>query len=453
MKIAIAGAGKLGFKTMEMLLGGDNEVTVIDKDNEVLQRLSSNYDIMTVCGNAKQAFLLEDMDINTYDYILASTDNDEKNIVIASLAKRLGCRNAIARLRDPEHMRQYEFVKEVFNIDSVINPDLAISREIYRYLVEKYTLSNGIFVTGNVVMIEFPADKLPEVVNKPILDIKKLIGDILVVAVSRNGKIIIPRGELVINKEDTLYIAGVQKDITRIRKRVHVAGRFTDLHTVMIAGGGKTAHYLSRSLSEYGAAVKLIESDKARCQYLSANLDNVLVLHGDATDIELLKEENLSEMDAFVSVTGYDEENLLLALMAKQSGVEDVIAKISRENYGGLIESMGVDMALNPIVISANHILRFVQGNRLIIFSRLIQGQAEFFEFVADEDMMLVNKPIAQLNLPKGVIIAAIHRKSKVIIPNGNTEIEEGDHVLALCLLSEVSEFEKHFRIRKGFFG
>jgi trk system potassium uptake protein TrkA len=221
----------------------------------------------------------------------------------------------------------------------------------------------------------------------------------------------------------------------------------------MIAGGGKTALYLSRSLAEYGAAVKLIESDKARCQYLSTNLENVLVLHGDATDIELLNDENLSEMDAFVSATGYDEENLLLALMAKQSGVEDVIAKISRENYSSLIESMGVDMALNPITISANHILRYIQGSRLIIFSRLIQGQAEFFEFVADEDMILVNKRIAHLNLPKGVIIAAIHRESKVIIPNGNTEIAEGDHVLALCLLSEVSEFEKLFRIRKGLFG
>jgi trk system potassium uptake protein TrkA len=210
--------------------------------------------------------------------------------------------------------------------------------------------------------------------------------------------------------------------------------------------------YLARLLSEYGASVKLIEVRKARCQYLSANLENVLVLHGDATDVSLLEDEDFGEMDAFVSVTGYDEENLLLALMAKQRGIEDVIAKISRESYTGLIESMGIDMALNPVDISASYMLRLIQGSQLIVFSQLIQGQAEMIEFIADDDMMLADRPISELGLPDGVIIAAIHRGSEVIIPTGDTEIEEGDRVIIFCLLSEVTDLEKLLRIRKGFF-
>ncbi|MDR1574059.1 MAG: NAD-binding protein, partial [Clostridiales Family XIII bacterium] len=220
----------------------------------------------------------------------------------------------------------------------------------------------------------------------------------------------------------------------------------------MIAGGGKVGLYLARLLSEFGIAVKIIESDKQRCQYLSSHLENVLILHGDATDIALLEEEGFAETDAFVSATGYDEENLLLALMAKQRGVEDVIAKISRESYYGLIESMGIDMVMNPVDISAGYMLRIIQGSELIVFSKLIQGQAELIEFIADENMMLADKPISELGLPNGVIIASIHRGGDVIIPTGSTEIEEGDRVLIFCLLSEVSDLEKLLRFRRGLF-
>ncbi|MDR2771786.1 MAG: NAD-binding protein, partial [Clostridiales Family XIII bacterium] len=182
------------------------------------------------------------------------------------------------------------------------------------------------------------------------------------------------------------------------------------------------------------------------------HLENVLVLHGDATDIALLEDEGFAETDAFVSATGYDEENLLLALMAKQHGIEDVIAKISRESYYGLIESMGIDMVMNPVDISAGYMLRIIQGSELIVFSKLIQGQAELIEFIADENMMLADKPISELGLPNGVIIASIHRGGKVIIPTGDTEIEEGDRVLIFCLLSEVSDLEKLLRFRRGLF-
>ena len=219
----------------------------------------------------------------------------------------------------------------------------------------------------------------------------------------------------------------------------------------MIAGGGKTGYYLADKLSEFGVAVKLIEKDKARCYYLSTQLDDVMVLHGDATDTALLDEENLDEMDAFVAATGLDEENLLLALIAKQADVEDVISKVSRQNYKNLIEQMGIDMVLNPLDIVTSTILRYIQGSKRIIASLLIQGQAEIMEIIASDDMKLANTPLKNVKLPDGVLIAAIHRGAEVIIPNGDTRIRENDKVTIFCLLSDVGELEKLMTEKKSF--
>jgi trk system potassium uptake protein TrkA len=408
---------------------------------------------MSVTGNGKEVSLLKEIGIASYDYLIATTDRDEKNIVIASLAKKLGAGKVIARLRDPEHMRQRAFIMDSFAIDCVTNPDLGIAEEINKYLVEKYTLSNGVFYAGRVSMLEFVAGKIPEVVGLTTKEAERIFQGARIVAVSKNGKVIIPGSEAVsVRSDDSLYVVGERERIDRLSKKVFERGRYTDIQKVMIAGGGKAGLYLASMLEEYGASVKIIDSDKARCQYLSTRLHNVLILHGDATDTDLLREENFEDMDAFVSVTGFDEENLLLALMAKQAGIEDVIAKISRESFGSLIESMGVDMALNPVDISANHILRFLQGSK-IISSQIIQGQAELIQIAIEDDMVLSDKPLARLKLPAGMTVAAIQRGSKVIIPDENTKVEEGDRVIILSLLSDAFDLEKLLRIRQGVFG
>jgi trk system potassium uptake protein TrkA len=277
----------------------------------------------------------------------------------------------------------------------------------------------------------------------------------LVIGISRNGKVIIPHGDAVIQEEDFLYVVGEKTPIMELDSKVHLKGKYTDLQRVMIIGGGKTGLYLAQKLSEFGIAVKIVEVSKERCHYLATHLDDVMVLHGDGTDMGLLESENLDEMDAFVTTTGYDEENLLLALMAKQRGIEDVIAKISRESYSGLIEKMGVDMVLNPLNITASNILRFVQGSKRILSSQLIQGQAEIMEIIAGHHMAILDTPLKELNLPDGTIIAAIHRGTNVIIPNGETKIIEGDRVLIMCLLSELSTLEKLMRstTHLGIFG
>ncbi|NLT48615.1 MAG: Trk system potassium transporter TrkA [Clostridiales bacterium] len=449
MKVAIVGAGKLGLNVTEALMGSGYEVMLIDKDPVLLQKVSNQFDLLTVTGNAKDLDLLRRVNIHTYNYLVAVTDNDEKNMAICSFAKKLGCAEVIARVRDPEYVNQLDFIKEAMNIDYIVNPDLSIANEIYKYLVEKYTLTNGYFSAGLISIIEFTSDSLPIVIGKKICEIGKMLDNMLVVAISRNGKIIVPRGDTEVLDEDFLYVLGTDEKVLKLKNIVHAKAQYTDLQKVMIAGGGKIGYYLARQLADVNVSVKIIEIDKARCEYLSEHLNNVLVLHGDATDLSLLEDENMDEMDAFVTVTGFDEENLLLALIANQKNIEDVVAKVSRKSYADLIEKMGISMAINPLDMTATEVLRFIQGSKRILFSKMIQGQAEFIEVMATKNMRLTDLPLSKLKIPEGIIIAAVHRGEEAIIPNGDTIIEEGDKVIVFFLLSQLQNLEKFFQTRK----
>ena len=446
MKVAIAGAGKLGHKIANALIGGDHDVTVIDKNDETLHKLASQLDVMTLNANAKQASVLQDIHIGSYDYLIACTDDDEKNIVIASFAKNLGCSSVIARVRDPEHMHQIDFIRETMNIDLVINPDLGITTEIYKYLVEKYSLTNGIFSTGRASLLEFRVDKMPHLIGLDMIGVNSELPGMLVVAISRKGKVIVPHGNDVLQSRDLIYVIGQRADILELSKRVLEKGKYTDLQKVMIIGGGKTGLFLAQKLADFNISVKIIERSKERCYYLAEHLDDVIILHGDGTDINLLEEENIDDMDALVTATGFDEDNLLLALMAKNRGVDDVIAKVSRGIYTDMVSQMGVDMALNPQDIAVAQVLRVVQGKKRVVSSQLIQGQAEIMEFIVDDRMKIREKPLKKMELPSGVLIAAIHRGQELIIPGGETVLQTGDRVIIVCLLSDIVELEKILR-------
>ena len=443
MKVAIVGAGKLGMKVAEALLGGDHSVTIIDTNEAWTEKINSILDVMTVNANAKEVKVLKSIGISSYDFLITTTGDDEANIVIAAFAKKLGCSKVIARVRDPEHMQQISFIKDLMNIDYIVNPDLGITVEIYKYLAEKYTLSNGIFTSGDASLLEFYVSKRPELVGVSMRQISSYLPNMLVVAISRFGKVIIPHGDTTIQDEDIVYVIGEKEPIQKLAEKVHEKGKYTDLQKVMIIGGGKTGFYLAGMLSEFGAAVKIIEKSKDRCHYLSTHLDDVMILHGDATDLDLLEEENLDGMDAVVTATGFDEDNLLLALTAKQHKVEDVIAKVSRTSYVEIISAMGIDMALNPLDITANDIIRYVQSSRTVVSSQLIQGQAEIVEVIATSHMKIIDEPLKNLELPDTFLVAAIHRGNKLIIPTGDTIIREDDRVIIISLISDLKVTEK----------
>ncbi len=448
MNIAIIGGGKLGIKVCEALVGGDYSITIVDTNDALLDRLSQQFDVMTVNEDARDINVLKEIGINKFQYVLVATGRDETNLVIGGFAKKLGCHRVIVRVRDPEYMKHFEFIRTSMGIDYIVNPDFAITMEIYKYLSEKYTLNNGVFTSGRIALIEFKAKRKKELIGLKMPEVRRLMPDMLIAAISRNGKVIIPHGNDEIREDDAVYVVGEKSEIMELNKKVHVKGKYTDLQKVMIIGGGKTGYYLAQRLADFGASVKLVEQSKERCQYLSTRIPNVMILHGDGTDMDMLEEENIDEMDAFVTATGYDEQNLLLALTAKQKGIEDVISKISRESYSGLIEEMGVDMVLNPLDITAAYIFSIIQGEKRVISSMLVQGQAEIIEVVATPGMKMVGDTLQNLNLPKGVLIASIYRQGEVIIPDGNARIKDGDRVIMFSLLSDIADLEKLMKIR-----
>lgn len=442
MKVAIAGAGKLGVTVTEALLGGGHDITVIDKDDALIQKIASRFDVLTEAADAKRIGTLRGIGIDEYDLLISVVADDDTNIVICAFAKKLGCPKTIARVRTPEHAEQIDFIKNAMNIDHIVNPDMACASEIYKYLVEKYTLADGCYTADGVSILEFEIEKVPGLAGRETRQAAQTLGGLLIGAISRSGKIIIPDGSTALKAGDTLYVIGLERDIKDLAHSVHDRKRYTDLSRVMIAGGGNIGYYLAKKLSAFGVSVKIIEADRARCEYLTARLDNVLVLHGDATDLNLLYEENLEGMDAFVAVTGFDEENLLLAQLARQQGVEDTVAKVSRKSYSALIETLGVTMTINPMDICATDMLRFIQKSGIVIFSQLIQGQADFTEIWAEKDMPVTHKKLTDLDVPEGVLIAAVHRGERILIPDGSTQIQDGDRVLILSLLSSVPSLE-----------
>lgn len=446
MKIAILGAGKLGIRIAKALLDGDYEITLVDTKKDKLNQLSQMYDFLPIVGDVKNIDTLKEMEIQNYDFSFSCTTSDEVNIISASFAKALGCKMVAARVRDPDHMNQTDLLREHFKIDLVLNPDLLITSEIYRYLTDKYSLSNGIYSFKNISLIEFEAHKHPKLIGKNLIEFRTVMEDMIMVGISRNGKMIIPHGQDIIQDNDLLYVVGETTRVHALAKKTLLTRRKERVKKVMIIGGGKTGYYLAKRLSEYGAYVKIVEISKSRCNYLSNKLDKVMIINGNGADISLLEEENIDEMDAFITATGYDEENLLLALSAKTRGVEDVISKVSHESYKGLIEKLGIDVVLNPLDITASAILRRIRGAKRVLSSVLLQGQAELMEVYAQEGMRMINVPLKDFDLPDYIIIATIIRGGKTIIPDGNTKIIPGDRVIIVCNLSGIDYVEKLFK-------
>lgn len=449
MKIAIIGAGKLGIKIAESLSSSNHQITIVDINPAVIQKINNQMDIMAIYENGLDLEFYREIDIKSYDFLIALTDYDEKNILITALVKKMGCKKVIARVRDPEYMDELEFIKHSLDIDAIINPDRIISYEIFRHLMHRYKDCNEFFTGGSIGMMEIAADSIPKLLDKTILEASKVLPNVLFVAISRKSQVIIPKSQVEILAGDIIYVLGKKQDLVGLTGIIKENDAATGIEKVMIMGGGKTGYYLSSLLSKANVAVKIIEKDLRRCEYLSQQLDDVLVLHGDATDTALLEEENISGMDAFVTATGYDEDNLLLALMGKQYGVKESIAKLSKKSYQNIPEKLGIDMTLNTLDITASSILRIIQGSDFISASFFLQGQAEVIELIAQKNMRITGRHLRDIEFPEGVLIALIIRDNNAIIPDGETQIMDQDHVVIFCMLSDVEALEKLLQSNK----
>lgn len=452
MKVLIVGIGKLGYHLAESFSQKGNDVIAMDRDREALQKAEEHMDVLTMLHNGFEIEALKEAHIKDLDLTVAVTDDDETNILIAFIAKRLGAKKAIARVRNPEYDKQAEFLRAEMDIDRIINPELATAREIFRYLTGGLPFHTEVFEASGVMMADMHAGALPDIIEKPIRDLG-IPRSLLIAAIVRDGKVIIPHGQTVIEKEDTLYLLGSSDTISSFYASHAAGGTRKPVESVTILGGGRLAYYLSVSLLAKGMPVRIIEIDKARCQYLAERLRNALIIHGDATDINLLREEGVFDSDAVVSVTGYDEENLLIGLMCKQSGAGRVIAKVSRPGFVPVIEKFGIDMAVNPVLITAADIIRYVQGGNIRSLTMIAGGKAELTELVIQHGSHVLDDSLGNLNLPQGMIVGTVFRNGKVIIPDGSTRLEEGDKVLIFAAQADRLKLDRFFAPhRKGLF-
>lgn len=449
MKVMIVGAGKLGQKLAESLVTEDIDVTLVDHNTEVLERINEYLDVLTVNASGVDISILKELDIKNYDLLVACTKGDETNTVICSLGKRLGCKQTIARIRNPEYMKQLDFVKKEMGIDHIINPELETAKAMEKYLLKSSSFYTGDFAKGKVTMVDFNISRNEDFVGKYIKNLQNFDG-FLITAISRNGKIIIPNGSTELIEDDIIHVIGKSADIARLSTRFEKDVNRKQVEKVMILGGGKVGFYLAERLTKANISVTIIEQDKKRCQDLAEKLDNLLVIHGDGTDIHLLEEEKLESMDAFVGATGYDEQNLLMALMAKQAGVSKTISKISRQNYIKIIDKLGIDIALNPVYITASNILKYIRGGKVVSVSLLLEGGGEVTEIIVGDNPTFIGKPLVELNLPKGIIVGAIVRNGEVIIPNGQSVMKEGDRIIVFTLTEDLPTLKMFMKPHKG---
>jgi trk system potassium uptake protein TrkA len=438
MKIIIIGAGKVGYTLAENLANEDHDITIIDKNPNVIEKTDENLDVMCLRGNGVSANMLLEAGVEEADLLIAVTGSDEVNMVCCLTAKKLGVHHTIARVRDPEYAHELSLLKEQLGLDVVINPEHAAAEEIARALSFSSAVNVENFAKGRVRMIELKVTLDMNLVGKNIRDIdRETQSTVLIGVIIRNGEVIVPNGDTRIETNDDIYVIGKPSSVYNFCK---IYGKYPQkIKNVMILGGGRITYDLTKLLGEMGIRTKIIEIDKERCLQLSDLLPNTLVINGDGTDEEVLRSENINGMDGFVAVTGMDEENLMSSLIAKGIGVKKIITKISRTNYINIVKGLGLDSIISPKLITTNQILKYVRGKAVESLLRIIDGQAEIMEFVVSESNRLLNRPLKELGIPGNVIIATIVRNNEVVVPHGNDVMKKGDRIIVISKDKNIS--------------
>ena len=444
MKALVVGAGKLGYRLAASLLDEDYEVTVVDNNEDVIENISNSLDVFSICANALDFGVLEELDISLYDYVVATTTNDEANVILCTISKKLGAKYAIARVRDPEYRKHLDFISEELEIDKIINPDNATARSIVKYLMKRYQLYSDEFAGGKVSLVEFNIANDPNFINKKIMDIQN-INDLLIAAISRNGEAIIPNGRTVLEENDVIILAGKSEKIEVFDKDHTGINRTRSLRSTMILGGGKTGLYLAMLLLKENVDVTIVEINKERCLELKEMVPDANIINGDGTDIAILEEEMVHTYDSFVAATGIDEANLLMSLVAKQSGIYKSVAKISRTNYDKVLDKLDIDAVFNTSYITAAEMLKEIRGKSSLALHLLLNGQVECVELIIKEKHLVCGKALENLNLPDGILIIAIIRDNKMLVPNGKSVLESGDRIILFSMHQVAPRVQKIF--------
>lgn len=436
MKIIIVGNGKVGYAIAAEMAKENHDIIMVDSAAAALRKADNTLDIMCVEGNGASISVLIEAGVRNADLVIAVTDKDETNLVCCLIAKKLGARHTIARVRNPEYRRDAATLKKEIGLDMLINPDLSAAQEIARILSFPTVSSVEPFARGRIDMIGFQVSEKDTIVGSTLstLGVPRL-SNVLVCAAEHGGDVIIPDGSFAPSAGDKLYMVGTKPDLQKVLRSI---GRSPQrIKTVSVLGGSRIAVYLSWELARTNTKVRVVEISPAKCVRLAAQLPHAMIIEGDGTDSNLIQSENIFETDAFVSLTDRDEENLLMAINAQRSGVGKVIAKMTRPNYIELVRDTGIDSIISPKDITAGQITRYVralansEGSAVESLYRMLNGAVEALEFTATAACRgVLDTPLMELKLKRGILVAAIARDRDIIIPGGMTCIREGDRVV-----------------------
>ena len=454
MKIVIVGAGKVGLALTSQLIA-EHRVTIIDEDAQLVNNIINVYDVMAVCGNGASYEVQQEAEVDRADLLIATATSDEINILACLVAKKLGVTHTIARIRNPEYEKQLRFMRTELGLSMAINPEKAAAREIARVLRFPAAMKLESFSKGRLELVEY---RLPE---NSALDGLNLIDlyrstriRVLICAVSRKDETVIPSGSFTLRSGDKIYITSPPDQLARFFQHLGVFRKRAS--SVMIVGASKICYYLASELLDMGMSVKIIDQNERRCTQISELLPRALVIVGDGTDSELLREEGILETDAFVAITGVDEANILMSMStARQSGGKcKVIAKINRRSLVDLVADAGaIDSIVSARNVTADLIVQYIRamesasGMEIKTLHHLVDGAVEALEFHIPPEAPLVGVPLRDLKLKDGILLAGIVRQNgRIVIPSGNDVIQPGDDVIAVTSGRPVQEMSDLLR-------
>lgn len=445
MKIIIAGAGAVGSHLAKMLSNTNHDITLIDNDQGRLKNVGSSFDILTLEGNASSLGILKEAKIKKADLFIAVTQSESVNIASAMLASELGAQKTIARIDNQEYLfpANRELLQKM-GIDYMIYPEMIAAKEIVGLLSHTGMSDVVEFSGGRLHLYAFKLDDKAPILNKTMIEISDPdeILEYRAVAITRNGKTIIPRGHDFFREGDLVYVITNKGGVNNLLR--YTGKENIEVRNIMILGGSRIGVRAAQDLGDQHY-VKLIEQDREKSYKISNHLDNALVINGDGTNVDLLNQEGLSKIDAFIAVTGNSETNVLSCLLARKMGVKKTIAEVENMDYIPLAENIGIDTIINKKLIAASRIFRFTMSSQVSSIRCLTGTEAEVMEYVAKQDSPITKKKLRDMDFPKEAIIGGVVRGTSSFIANGDSEIKPNDRVVVFALPGALSVVGKYF--------
>ncbi|MBP5404498.1 MAG: Trk system potassium transporter TrkA [Clostridia bacterium] len=447
MKVIIVGIGMTGSALALRLLNEKHDVTVVDEDFDTVDALVTRSDVKGVVGSCLDRNILADAEVGKADCFFACTLRDELNILSSVLAKKMGAKHTVARVRDPKYFNSLAGLKDELGVDMMFNPEYRTAMEIAQILKFPSAISADTFASGKMTLTELRINENSPIAGLPVAEAaRKADGNLLFAVVIRGDKSYIPKGDFVLQAGDLIYVASTEESLLESSKKIKLfKQRAKD---VIIVGGGRITYYLAKELLDKGVKVKIIEIDEDRCRELDEELTRATVICADGTDTSVLDEEGIREADAFIALTTVDEENAVVALYASSFGDKKVIAKILSRPLGKMVNKLGLDTVISPHEVISDLLVRFVRAHQVedgegINALYRIHDKAEAIEFTVDGDFKGLGIPLKELKLKNNVLLCGLVRDGGFILPSGDTSLCEHDKVLVVTGVKQVTELNQ----------